>query len=125
MNRAGLIYAVFVALAVLAFTESAQAQVRADSERFNQIRRPTFSPYLQLFRADSGPLPAYQQFVRPRVQQQQFNQQGRQVVQQLQQRLQQFQDDSTPPTGAASRFRNNSVYFRNNLGYFQTHRLAR
>lgn len=28
---------------------------------------PTLSPYLGLLRADSGPLPNYQQFVRPRL----------------------------------------------------------
>jgi hypothetical protein len=124
MNRAGLIPAILAAIALLSLTPLAQGQARRNDSR-PRARRPTFSPYLQLFRDDAGPLPAYQQFVQPRIRQQQFNQQGRQAVQQLQRRLQQFQADTAPPTGAASQFRNSSVYFRNNLQFFQTHRPRR
>jgi hypothetical protein len=41
--------------------------------RTYQPTRPTTSPYLNLLRTDSGPLPNYQSLVRPQLEQQEFN----------------------------------------------------
>jgi hypothetical protein len=90
------------------------------------------SPYLGLLRRDSGPLPNYQQFVRPEIERRRlFQQQGadirslQQTTQEFQGRLQQLQEGETPPTGIGSRFRTDRPFFRNNARFFQSHRAPR
>lgn len=62
-NFTRLILACGVVL-VVGWSASAQAQVRQRSAF--DLSRPTLSPYLDYFRRDTGVLPRYQQFVRPR-----------------------------------------------------------
>jgi hypothetical protein len=83
-----------------------------------QPSRPTVSPYLNLFRRDTGPIPNYHLYVRPIQRQQAFNdqqqllnlQQGMEM-QQLQENLIQVQRSATGPTGIGAGFRNFSHYY--------------
>jgi hypothetical protein len=92
-----------VALALL-FAAEAQAQ----TPRY-QPARPTVSPYLNLFRNNTGPLPNYYSLVRPQLQQQDFNQ--RQMTAQQQQnaaigalQVESRQMGATTQTGKGSGF---------------------
>ena len=60
----------------------AAADCRGQTPRY-QPSRPTVSPYLNLFRNNTGPLPNYYSLVRPQLYQQSFNQQT--LTQQAQQ----------------------------------------
>lgn len=62
-----------IALAALAVESHAQ------TPRF-QPSRPTVSPYLNLFRNNTGPLPNYYSLVRPQLYQQDFNQRQTQLM---------------------------------------------
>jgi hypothetical protein len=65
-----------VALAALSAAES-----HAQTPRY-QPSRPTVSPYLNLFRNNTGPLPNYYSLVRPQLYQQDFNQRQTQMTNQ-------------------------------------------
>ena len=71
-----------------------------------QPSRPTVSPYLNLFRSNTGPLPNYYSLVRPQLNQQTFNQQ--QMIQQTQQNAalgllqNQVRQSTISPTGKQS-----------------------
>ena len=117
MNRTGIVLAVAVC-ALLACADWAQGQ----RSRRSYSRPPTLSPYLDLLRVNTGVLPNYQAFVKPRIQQRKFNEQERRSLQTLEKRVRQFSSEAVPATGVASGFRNNDLYFRNNSSFFQTHR---
>ncbi|MEO1525483.1 MAG: hypothetical protein AAFX06_08600 [Planctomycetota bacterium] len=53
---------------MLLFSSASQAQTGIQLGPAGIPSTPTLSPYLGLLRTDSGPLPNYQQFVRPRLQ---------------------------------------------------------
>jgi hypothetical protein len=72
----------FACAAVVALAMLAAANSQAQTPRY-QPARPTVSPYLNLFRNNTGPLPNYYSLVRPQLQQQDFNQ--RQLTAQQQQ----------------------------------------
>ena len=76
--------------------------------------RATVSPYLNLLRNNTGPLPAYHGLVRPALNQQAYNQQqtAQSAMQNVQ--LQSLADRRTAgrrPTGTGSVFRNLSHYY--------------
>jgi hypothetical protein len=64
---------------VLAALVAAESQ--AQTPRY-QPSRPTVSPYLNLFRNNTGPLPNYYSLVRPQLYQQDFNQRQTQMMEQ-------------------------------------------
>ncbi len=104
MSRAQLLHlsGTVIVLALLGGSASFAQGVR----RY-EPSRPTISPYLNLFRNNTGPLPNYYSLVRPQLQQQAFNQQ--QVAQQAQQNsaLKSLQTQTAPaltPTGKGSGF---------------------
>lgn len=76
-----------------------------------QPARPTVSPYLNLFRTQRGPIPNYNLYVRPMLQQQSINAQQGAAVQQLEQGLRQTQTTVSGPTGIGSGYRNFSHYY--------------
>jgi hypothetical protein len=81
--------------------------------------RPTFSPYLNLLRADTGVLPNYQQFVRPEqlllnsIQRQDREiRQTQQAVRSVDRRIDSFRSQgSVAPTGVRGEFLNYSHFF--------------
>jgi hypothetical protein len=83
-----------------------------------QPSRPTVSPYLNLFRRDTGPIPNYHLYVRP-IQRQQainerqmlLNEQQGMAMQQMQENLMQVQRSATAPTGIGAGFRNFSHFY--------------
>lgn len=81
-----------------------------------QPARPTVSPYLDLFRLNTSPLPNYYTYVRPFQEQQAFNQQTTAALQQVRQGFQQSQalrqeDQTFAPTGTGATFRNFLHYY--------------
>lgn len=66
---------VALCLSLLAGTTLAQGPSRPSgrSAYSGHLRRPTVSPYLNLFRRDGGGLPNYYTLVRPQINQQQIN----------------------------------------------------
>lgn len=81
---------------------------RGQQARRYQPSRPTVSPYLNLFRNNTGPLPNYYSLVRPQINQLAFNQQ--QLIQQTQQNASlgllqnELRQQGTTPTGKHSGF---------------------
>jgi hypothetical protein len=87
--------------------------------------RPTISPYNELFRPETGPLPNYHQYVRPLQQQIAVNKQQQAVNRQqavfnteqdtglrnVQQGFRQLQTGTLPATGIGGTFRNFSHYY--------------
>jgi hypothetical protein len=67
---------------VLASLSASASYAQRPPQRY-QPSRPTVSPYLNLFRNNSGPLPNYYSLVRPQLYQQSYNEQ--QQYQQTQQ----------------------------------------
>ena len=121
MNRPGIRIAIAIC-ALFSVAEVAQAQVGTSRSRYT--RPPTLSPYLGLLRINTGVLPNYQTFVRPRLQERQAFEQQQRSLQTLETRVRQVAEE-LPATGIASRFRNNGLYFRNNAQFFQTHKTRR
>jgi hypothetical protein len=68
---------------VVVLASLAAADCQAQQAPRYQPSRPTVSPYLNLFRNNTGPLPNYYSLVRPELYQQRFNQQT--LTQQAQQ----------------------------------------
>jgi len=104
MSRKTLCAACGLALVVAAAGSSASM---AQGVRRFQPSRPTVSPYMNLFRNNTGPLPNYYSLVRPQIQQEAFN--AQQVAQQAQQNsaLKMLQSQTAPPltpTGKSSGF---------------------
>ncbi len=58
---------------VVLLATTAVAEAQAQAPRRYQPARPTVSPYLNLFRNNTGPLPNYYSLVRPQINQQAFN----------------------------------------------------
>ena len=90
---------------------------RAGPTRF-QPSRPTISPYMNLFRRDTGPIPNYHLYVRPIQRQQALNQQQQllnveqgMALQELQLGLNQVQRSATGSTGIGAGFRNFSHFY--------------
>ena len=67
-----------------AIEATAQAPI---PRRPSAVNRPALSPYLDLLRERTGPLPQFHQFYRPRVEQQQRQFRARQQLGQIQRRL--------------------------------------
>ncbi len=93
-----------------ASAQSPQGIQRPYAGRY-QPSRPTVSPYLNLFRRDSGPLPNYHLYVRPILQQQSINAQTGAAVQQIESTIRQTQTTPSGPTGIGSGYRNFSHYY--------------
>jgi len=116
MNRRGFF---LMAVLVVAGFLSGQSSAHAQGGLFlpNQYRpsRPTLSPYLDLFRRDTGPLPNYFTFVRPRQQVQTQIQQQAYNMQLLQQQTNTLEDQALAPAtganGAQPRFQNYLHYY--------------
>lgn len=87
------------------------AQMAAATGRY-QPARPTLSPYLNLFREETGPIPNYHLYVRPQLQQQAFNNQFQSNLNQTQQQLQQVPRTANRPTGVGSGYRNFLHYYQ-------------
>ena len=116
-NRTILLFAATIALLAAGYCGESQAQ---DIPRYSP-RRSTTSPYLNLLRNDTGPLPNYYSLVRPQLDQRSFDNriasqtrmQGL-AVQQL--AIQQLSGASgrgiAAPTGSGSVFGNRSHYYR-------------
>ena len=128
--------------AVLGTISAAEAQQQYGQDRYRPSPRPTFSPWLDLYRQDHGVLPNYHQFVRPKFEQQrrlreeerwrheqdrlmrqqqaemqrmeQRQQAGLQAAQEQSQRFQPRPTQFGYPTGKGSGFMR--------YGYFMTHR---
>ena len=114
MKRLQLVLVVLVAGVVLWPLPAAHAQ------RGYTPYRPTLSPWLDLFRRDSGPLDNYHTFVRPEIrlretlQRQQANirRQGT-ALRSLGQEMTRFEREGLMrPTGTASVFMNYSHYYQ-------------
>ena len=91
------------------------AACNAQQVRRYEPSRPTVSPYLNLFRNQTGVIPNYQSLVRPLLQQNVINQQQRQInaqggaaIGQLQSGLTELQQQALPttmtPTGKSGWF---------------------
>lgn len=98
----------------------AEAAGKPPQKRANRYvpSRPTTSPYLDLTRAETGVLPNYFTFVRPKLDQQAINQNQSMSIAGLQTNLQQAQGDivrlTSPqlrPTGTGATHGNLSHYF--------------
>jgi hypothetical protein len=105
-----------------------QAASAQDVPRYRP-QRPTISPYLNLLRADNGPLPNYYSLVRPQLNQQSFDNQmllRSQEQAKSVRKLADFADSSVAgPTGSASTFgnlspfQNRSHFYRAKSGTFR------
>ena len=106
---------IWTLLAVLPGTVMAQgARGDARSSYSNRLRRPSVSPYLNLYRNDSSALPNYQTLVRPQLQQQSVNQSQQTDISRLQQQLAakgSSRQTSLPQTGHPTRFRYFSHFY--------------
>ncbi|MBN2475901.1 MAG: hypothetical protein JXB62_14915 [Pirellulales bacterium] len=119
MMRRYLILGLSTAVLLLAVADSALAQFPGANYRPSAFRQPSFSPWLNLYRRDSGVLDPYHNFVRPEqqlintLQRQQASLQRQNVgLQTLGQQLTQFErTGSVRPTGTASVFMNYSHYY--------------
>jgi hypothetical protein len=84
-------------------------------------QRPTISPYLNLLRNDSGPLPNYYSLVRPQLRQQSFDNRMLAATRAQEQQVQQLREitdaAAAGPTGTASTFGNLS-HFRNQSHFY-------
>ena len=112
-------------LALVAAATPAQAQYRgkalgSKSSSYQSIlNRPVISPYLNLLRPNAGPLPNYHTWVRPQLEQQEFNDQQTRQVQSLQRQVMSNRmggDRNTGssglrPTGHGSTFMNYSHFY--------------
>jgi len=107
-----------IALAVLGWSGPAHAQRRY------RPRRPKISPYLDLLRVPTGPLPNYYQFVRPKLDTQGAFRRQQTSIAELQQRLRQVQRTGQAETGVSSSFRTSTSYFRNSAAFYGTRRTA-
>jgi hypothetical protein len=92
---------------ILVLAASAAADSYGQQVRRYQPSRPTVSPYLNLFRNNTGPLPNYYSLVRPQLQQDSFNRQ--QMILNQQQTsamglLESVVQQGTTPTGKHSGF---------------------
>jgi len=137
MRSYQLAVAIGIALGFGFFTQAnGQNPYRNPYSSPDWLRRPTFSPWLELYREDSGVLPNYHQFVRPRQRMQRYllerdRQLQRQQIQmrqmqrqqaateqlQRQMRAPQQQQNYRIPTGTGSTFMSYG-YFMNHRGYF-------
>lgn len=99
-----------VGLLLCSDAQAQQGNQRPYAGRY-QPSRPTISPYMNLFRRDRGPLPNYNLYVRPLLQQQSINAQTGAAVQQLQSEIRQTQTTPSGPTGVGSSYRNFSHYY--------------
>ncbi len=114
MKRLQLGLAVLVACVVLSSARAAHAQ-----RGYTPYRRPTLSPWLNLYRRDSGPLDSYHMFVRPEIrlretlQRQQANirRQGAGLNSLGQQMTRYEREGPVRPTGTGSTFMNYSHFF--------------
>jgi hypothetical protein len=102
---------------VIAVMASQQALAQVPPIRY-QPSRPTISPYLNLLRQYTGPLPNYHSLVRPQIQQlnnnqqQQYQlQQQRTAIQTNNQQLLRIGEAAAAPTGSGAVFRNYSHYY--------------
>jgi len=103
-------------LALVAATDAVWAQGRSF-----QPSRPTFSPYLDLFRTNPGQiLPSYQTYVVPQIEARRFKQQQESHIRRLDTGLRQVEQVKVVPTGVASEFRNSNRFFRTAPTYFRT-----
>lgn len=95
-------------------TSSLSAQQQGTTRRDDSLTRPPVSPYLDLLRRDTGALPAYQAFVRPRLDFQQ-----RQSIQSR--AIRQLQQQTTANAQSINRIRptGQGGYFNNYLHYYQ------
>jgi len=98
----------FACASIVVLATLIAAECQAQTPRY-QPARPTISPYLNLFRGNTGPLPNYYSLVRPQLYQQDFNQ--RQLTSQQQQnsaigalQVESRQLGTTTQTGKASGF---------------------
>jgi membrane-anchored protein YejM (alkaline phosphatase superfamily) len=129
MSRMGILCAALAVGTLIGWSGNAVAQ-RPYSNSSYRPRRPTLSPYLQLFRTDPGQiLPSYQNFVQPRIETRDFRQQQERDVQNLQSGLNQVQHagqlqhtSGTIQSGIGSTFQTHSQYFRSHSSNFRTHR---
>lgn len=97
-----------LSLCVVLVAIAATHEVRGQGVRRYQPSRPTVSPYLNLYRNNTGPLPNYYSLVRPQLNQQAFNNQisAQQAQQNAALGLLQSQaaQPTTTPTGKRSWF---------------------
>lgn len=114
-RNAGLL----IALAVIGAADTATAQQRY------RPTRPTVSPYLNLLRANTSPVPNYYTFVRPVQNQIAINREQEQQIIEQRTLLNELQNQPLqvapgPNTGSAAWFRQPSgrAGFRNTRGYF-------
>jgi hypothetical protein len=91
----------------------------------NPLPKPTVSPYLNLLRGNTGPVPNYHSLVRPQLQQQAINQQQRAInlkqqslsqanqqgIQRVQQGLFELRQSQASPTGTGGGFMNFSHFY--------------
>jgi len=84
-------------------------------------QRPTISPYLNLLRNDSGPLPNYYSLVRPQLNQQSFDNRILSATRAQEQQVRKLNEvtdaDAAGPTGTGSTFGNLS-HFRNRSHFY-------
>ncbi|MFH1269332.1 MAG: hypothetical protein ABIK89_26690 [Planctomycetota bacterium] len=98
----------------------------AQAQRNYHVSRPTFSPYLQLFRLDPGPLGQYHSYVLPQRQlERTIAGQSAQIQQQqagirsVRGQISQFQQAGpVAPTGRGSAFGNHMSYFGNHSSHY-------
>jgi hypothetical protein len=117
MNRAILPMAILLALACAAEVCQGQAPAGPPPAGRYQPSRPTVSPYLNLLRRNTGPLPNYYSLVRPQLQQLETNQRQQVLNTQQQGELRnldrrlQITESPVASTGARSVFRNYSNFY--------------
>jgi hypothetical protein len=130
MSRTDLLFAVLAVGTFVGGTSAAEAQRPHSNSSAYRPRRPTLSPYLQLFRTDPGQiLPSYQNFVQPRVEAREFRRAQKGNVQNLRHGLQQVQQSQqlqntsgTIQSGIGSGFHTSRQYFGGHSPFFGTHR---
>lgn len=112
-----LVWSLFFAVLFLAQATPASAQ-RPVGGRYLSPSGPTITPYLDYFRRDNGALDPYHNFVRPKAQlrqvQQQMNsqlQQERARTNQLGQELNKMRESGAGATGAGSSYMNYMHYY--------------
>ncbi len=122
MRKANLskisLFIVLGTLAAAGLVRTAAAQAPPPSHYSPPNGRPTVSPYLNLFRGNSGPVPNYQTLVRPQLNQLETNRMLRLDVernaghiQQVEQNVATLRDPKIAPTGAGGSFYSYSHFY--------------
>ena len=108
---------VFCLLAAICTTVSSSPLLAQGIPRYRPSR-PTVSPYINLLRRDSGPLPNYYTYVRPLQDQAAINQQQATLIRQNQMSLNnvqgqvlRMQESTVRSTGTGGGFMNYSHYY--------------